>query len=163
MLRKFTLSFLFFVIPNFAFATTTVADVMATIKGIIDSLVPVAIILAMLFFIWGLAIFIKDSGNEEKVTEGKQKMIWGIIAIFVIVSVWGLVWLVARSLGILPGTRALVPCLPPFENCASAPVGGPDLDGGAGGTGGVGGAGAGGGDGSDGWGDGTGPFFFRRI
>jgi len=59
--------------------------------GVIDTVVPVLIALALLFFLWGLVVFIAQSGNEQATTQGKQKMIWGLIALFVLVSVWGIV------------------------------------------------------------------------
>ena len=38
-----------------------------------------------------MAKFILAAGSEEGRKEGRNIMIWGIIALFVIVSVWGLV------------------------------------------------------------------------
>jgi len=94
-------------------AAATIGGVIGTIKSLIDLLVPVAITFALLFFIWGLAIFISKSGSDDAKEEGRKKMLWGVIAIFVIVSVWGLVWVVARTFGITPGgNRAPVPYLP---------------------------------------------------
>ncbi len=46
---------------------------------------------ASFFFFWGVVLFILNAGNEEKRTSGKQKMLWGIIALFVIFSVWGII------------------------------------------------------------------------
>ena len=93
-------------------AAVSVGSVISTIKSFIDLLVPVAMTFALLFFIWGLAIFIKDSGNEDARKEGKQKMIWGVIALLVIVSVWAFALIIARTFGVDPNTRAPVPCLP---------------------------------------------------
>jgi len=71
--------------------TSRIFQLVADLKKLLDLLIPIAITLALLFFIWGLAQFILASGDEEKKKEGKQRMIWGIIALFVIVSVWGIV------------------------------------------------------------------------
>jgi len=51
----------------------------------------VILFLAFLFFLWGMAIFILNAGSEEKRTDGKQKMIWGIIALAVMIGVWGII------------------------------------------------------------------------
>jgi len=55
------------------------------------SIVPVFFVLAVFLFLWGLAVFILNAGNEEKRSEGKKRMMWGIIAIFVIFSIWAIV------------------------------------------------------------------------
>jgi len=55
---------------------------------------PLLILLAsasLLVFIWGIAKFIWASGDEKKLEEGKRLMFWGIIALFVMVSVWSII------------------------------------------------------------------------
>lgn len=49
--------------------------------------------LSLLVFVWGVAKFILSAGDEKKVTEGKILMFWGVIALFVMVSVWGIIQL----------------------------------------------------------------------
>lgn len=71
------------------------------VKGIVDLLIPLVVALALLYFFWGLAKFIRSAGNEDARDEGKQIMLWGIVALFVIVSVWGIVQFLQREL--LPG------------------------------------------------------------
>src|SRR3989344_3304437 len=156
MVKKKFFVLIFLLFPNFAFAAK-VSDIIDIVKSLIDLLVPVAITFALLFFIWGFAIFISKSGSDDGRAEGRKKMLWGVIAIFVIVSVWGLVWVVARTLGITPGgNRAPVPCLP-GGNCVSGTGGG--------GTSGVDGVGGNSSNGAGGTGgDGPyGPYFFRRV
>jgi len=45
---------------------------------------------AMIFFIYGVVEFIGAADKEEARTKGKQHMVWGIIGIFIMVSVWGI-------------------------------------------------------------------------
>jgi hypothetical protein len=59
--------------------------------GILDLLFPLAVALALLFFLWGLAVFILASGDTKRIQEGKDKIKWGLIALFVMVSIWGIV------------------------------------------------------------------------
>lgn len=58
---------------------------------VVKPLVALLIGLALLYFLWGIITYIKGGDNEKKHSEGRQMMIWGIIALFVMVSVWGLV------------------------------------------------------------------------
>jgi len=60
------------------------------ITGILKPLVPFLIGLAVVMFIYGVLILIFSEGGEKS-KEGKQYMLWGIVGIFVMVSVWGLV------------------------------------------------------------------------
>ncbi len=46
--------------------------------------------LALVFFLWGIFKIIRASGKEDKDT-GKQFILWGIIGLFVIFSVMGIV------------------------------------------------------------------------
>lgn len=63
-------------------------------------LVPFIFGLAFLFFLWGIFLFFFASlANEEGRTEGKKFMFWGIIAFVIMVSVWGIVNVIASSLG----------------------------------------------------------------
>lgn len=67
-------------------------ELINSVGRLVNSLVVLVIALAVLAFFWGLAKFIFNvSGDEKSVEEGKRIMIWGIIALFVMVSVWGII------------------------------------------------------------------------
>lgn len=53
---------------------------------------------ALLFFFWGLAKFIFNAGDAKGNQEGRQLMLWGVVALFVLLSVWGLVRFVQETL-----------------------------------------------------------------
>ncbi|MDZ4225935.1 MAG: hypothetical protein U1C66_00390 [Patescibacteria group bacterium] len=54
---------------------------------LIRTALPVIAGLALLVFIWGLVKFVFRVGGDEKVVEeGKKLMIWGLIALFILVS-----------------------------------------------------------------------------
>ena len=66
------------------------------ISGVLRPLVPFLIGLGVVVFIYGVLILMFSEGGEKK-EEGKQYMVWGIIGIFVMVSVWGLVNVLSGS------------------------------------------------------------------
>jgi hypothetical protein len=74
----------------------------------------VATALALLAFFWGLAVFIFQAGDEQARGRGKQIMLWGIIALFVIIAVWGIVALLQQIFGLDP-EEAGVPAPPTVE------------------------------------------------
>lgn len=68
--------------------------------GVINQLIVIVAGLALLYFFWGLAKFIFHAGDIDKHEEGKNIMIWGIIALFVMVAVWGLLNFISSALNI---------------------------------------------------------------
>ena len=61
------------------------------VGDLIATLIPLIIGVAVLLFLYGVLKYVTAGGDPEKRTEARNTMIWGIIAIFVMVSVWGLV------------------------------------------------------------------------
>lgn len=68
-------------------------------KGLLDQLVVFLIALAVVWFIWNVIRYTM-SDDEEKKGAAKNQMIWGIIAIAVIVSIWGLVAILQNIFGV---------------------------------------------------------------
>lgn len=65
-----------------------------------STLVPLIFALAFLLFLWGIfKYFFWGGGEEEKREEGKQLMLWAIIAFLLMVSIWGIVNLLSKGLG----------------------------------------------------------------
>ncbi|MBI1974396.1 MAG: hypothetical protein HYS51_00850 [Candidatus Zambryskibacteria bacterium] len=79
---------------------TTLQAVIRIFIDLIKLLFPVLVGMALLVFLWGLAKFIFRVGGDEKaVTEGQQLMKWGIIALFVMVSFWGILAMIYSDIG----------------------------------------------------------------
>ncbi len=75
---------------------------------IINLIIPIVAGLAVLIFFWGLVKFIVNvSGDEKAVTEGKNLMIWGIIALFVMVSLGGILYFFSGEVGFKYGLPLL--------------------------------------------------------
>ncbi len=51
-------------------------------------------------FMWGLVTFLWNSKEGEIATDGKQHMLWGIVGMFVMVSVGGILTLILSTFGI---------------------------------------------------------------
>ncbi len=109
-MKKYTLYTLLLsvVFPVVSFAALEgIKGFLVGFKGILNDLLGVMIGLAILFFFWGTGQFIlKDSTNEKTREEGKKKMLWGVIALFVIVSIVGILNFIGNSLGIKPNVSS---------------------------------------------------------
>ena len=62
----------------------------------------IAVSLAFFFFFWNLYKFIK-AGDADSKEEAQGKMVWSLVAIIIIVSLWGIIAFVRSVLGIGPG------------------------------------------------------------
>ena len=61
------------------------------LKSMIDPLVPILFGLAILIFAWGLFKYLRAGIGDKEIEGAKSLMFWGVIIVFVMVSVWGLV------------------------------------------------------------------------
>jgi uncharacterized membrane protein HdeD (DUF308 family) len=72
---------------------------MSTLTGIIDffsytlatGVLPLLIGLAVVAFVYGIIEYFLNPDNEEKRKKGKSFILWGVIALFVMISFWGIV------------------------------------------------------------------------
>jgi hypothetical protein len=69
---------------------------------LLAQLVPFLLGLALVVFVWGMVLFIARSGDEKAIAQGKQQMIWGVIGLFVLVSIWGFIAILRTLFGIQP-------------------------------------------------------------
>lgn len=84
------------IIPSLAFAQSlgNLTTLVTNLKGLVNSILPLLLAVGVMYFFWGLVTFIRAAGDPKKADEGKSIMIWGIVALFVMVSLWGiLTWL----------------------------------------------------------------------
>lgn len=82
-------------------------DILMWIKCIIVvAIIPLIFALAFMFFMWGVMKFIMASDSTKR-EEGKKFIIAGLIGLFVMTSLWGIITIVGNTLG----TGSAVPLL----------------------------------------------------
>ena len=64
------------------------------------SVIPLIFALATASLIWGVVQYVINTDDEAKKAKGKQFMLWGIIALTVMFTVWGLVGILGKTFGI---------------------------------------------------------------
>lgn len=71
--------------------------------AILTPIVYLLFAVATVYFLFGLMKFILNQDNDEAQSEGKKHMMWGVIGIAIMVSVWGILNLINESVKGLVG------------------------------------------------------------
>lgn len=92
-------------LPLLAFAQSItfnkVQDALDSILFIANQyIIPIIVGLAIIYFLWGLLQYIRKAGDEGERSNAKWQMVYGIIIIFVMTAVWGLVNVLDDTLGL---------------------------------------------------------------
>ncbi len=91
-----------FLLPAVAFAQYSVQNssgLFNAIQSILNAVIPIIIALAVVYILWGIVqSFIKGSDEERKA--GHMKILYGIIGLFVMISIWGLVNILVGTTGL---------------------------------------------------------------
>ena len=93
--------------PMLALAET-VGGWVNTVNTLIGAVTPIVVALALIYFFWSLAMFITESDDKDKRKKAISGMIFGIIALFVMVSIWGIVGVLQGTFGVA-GTTTVQP------------------------------------------------------
>ncbi len=86
-----------------------ISDIVAAFDSLVSNLIPLAASLALLAFFWGLAKYIFKAGDKEAKEEGQRIMIAGVVGLFLIAAIGGIIELLAASLDISTGTNIPIP------------------------------------------------------
>ena len=73
--------------------------IVVRIGQLISYIIPVLVALGLVYFIWGVVQYVIGDSEEAK-KKGKDRIIYGIIGLAVIVAVWGLVNIVVNTFGL---------------------------------------------------------------
>ncbi len=74
--------------------------------------IPILIGVGLVWFLYGVIKYITAQGNEEQKGSGRGIMINGIIALVVMVGVWGLVNIIGNTFGVFGGSIPPAPRFP---------------------------------------------------
>lgn len=105
----------FFPVVALAQVSGSVSDVNSAlefIRTLINAVIPILIGIAVLWFIWGVISFVAAGDSEESRKAARNRIIWGIVFIFVVVSVWGLVNILIETFGLTNEVPTELPTVP---------------------------------------------------
>jgi uncharacterized membrane protein YidH (DUF202 family) len=59
-------------------------------EAILQPIATLLMAVAVAYFLFGVMKFVQNQDNEDAQTEGKKHMLWGVVGLFIMVSVWGI-------------------------------------------------------------------------
>ncbi|MES3005290.1 MAG: hypothetical protein V4690_04300 [Patescibacteria group bacterium] len=77
--------------------------------GILQLLDNLIFAIALVYFFWGVAQSILKSNDDKAREEGRKKMMWGVIALFVLASWWGILLFLGDLISIDPNPNVMTP------------------------------------------------------
>ena len=99
-------------LPLTSFAALgNISGLVTDIGNIVNLIIPILFAIALLGFFYGLVKYI--FGKEDDKAQAKKTMIWGVVALFIMASVWGLVAFIQNAVGVnadaAPAVSPLIP------------------------------------------------------
>src|SRR3989344_2941872 len=91
------------VLPLFAYAAD-VFSVLETVEDIIARIIPIIMAVATIVFLWGIVMYITAAGDEKKAATAKTYITSGLIGLFFMVAIWGIVNAIVGTLDVGGGT-----------------------------------------------------------
>ena len=79
---------------------TTFTGLLGRLNSLINALIPFIVGLAVFVIIWGIFVYVAQAGDEEKRVQARKFIVWGVIGVFFMLSVWGLVNILVNSINL---------------------------------------------------------------
>jgi hypothetical protein len=94
---------------------TQILNIIRFVQNILNYVVPIMITVGFIMFAWAVFQFVTNKNAEER-AGAQSLMIYSIVGIFVVSSVWGIVALVGQALDIGQGGKGVLPCVVDTNN-----------------------------------------------
>ena len=97
-------------------------------KGLLKSIGTLLATAAMAALFFGLVQYIWGAreGDSTKISKGNQFILWSLVALFVMFSVWGIVTYAQKIFGIQGNNKIIIPTFE-FQKAGSTQVGDPNI------------------------------------
>jgi hypothetical protein len=68
--------------------------------AIINPIIALLFALAFVIFLWGVAQMIRHADSEKDRAAGQQHILWGVIGMFIMVAVKGIIAIISTTFGL---------------------------------------------------------------
>ncbi|MBI2475972.1 MAG: hypothetical protein HYV67_01905 [Candidatus Taylorbacteria bacterium] len=99
---------LFVILPVFVYAVDGgIADFIVQIENILNVIIPFLVGLAVFIIIYGILGYISSAADEEKRKQARDFIMWGVLGVFAMLSVWGFVVILVNSFNLDTSTTVV--------------------------------------------------------
>lgn len=81
------------------------------IVKILEIVVTAVFVMAVIVFGWGIVLLIIAAGDPAKIKQARQFIIWGVVGIAILASIYGLIVYLRDFFGVVPGGGGVI--IPP--------------------------------------------------
>jgi len=82
-------------------AAVTATSLLNAINGVVlNPLIYLLFVIAFFYFLLGLAQFVMNADSDRGRTEGKEKIKWGLVGMFIMFSAYGIIHLILATFGL---------------------------------------------------------------
>lgn len=89
---------------------TNIQTVIVAITKLANKVIPLLAVIAFLVFIIGVGRFIRSTGSEAEMKKSKNFLIWGVVGLFVMFTIWGILSFISGEFDL--GNNIGIPQLP---------------------------------------------------
>lgn len=69
---------------------------------IINPIILLLFSVAVIYFLWGVFMYVKDSESSDARDTGRRHMMYGVFGMFIMISVFGIINIVLNTIGVSP-------------------------------------------------------------
>lgn len=89
-----------------------ISGAIETVQRWVGDLIPILIGIGVLYFLWGVIKYMTAGTDSEKRKDGISGMAYGVLAVFIMVSIWGLVGFISSTTSIEQEQTVTIPQVP---------------------------------------------------
>ena len=69
-------------------------------NAIVNPLIYLMMAVALVSFLWGVVQYVNKGDSEDSRAEGSRHMLWGIVGLFIMFGVFGIIHIILNTFGI---------------------------------------------------------------
>ena len=69
----------------------TISQLLGNVEAVFRQLIGILFVVATVVFIWGVIQYVIAGGDEDKLSNAKNVIVWGLIGLFVMMMMWSIV------------------------------------------------------------------------